>query len=300
MNNERLLDILVDRETGDLDRKDRIALAGLELDAYAELEDEIGLAVAAAMLAHEESEEEKLPAELHIHIAEDAKMFFAEKNQKGASPKDEADNGVVTPFPAKETEASSSAGIMTNIIGWLVAAALAAFALLPREPSADQIAEIRTATIAEMRPALEQELRASIEAANRPPSPLEQRQQLLASTDATTLPWQATPDQTATGASGDVVWSGDAQEGYMRIQGLAANDPSTYQYQLWIFDEEGDERFPVDGGVFDMPAGDGEVIIPIDAKIGVKKPALYAITIEKPGGVVVSGRERIVLVAKPG
>jgi len=47
--------------------------------------------------------------------------------------------------------------------------------------------------------------------------------------------------------------------------------------------------------VFDV-TGD-EVVVAIDAKLRVREPTLFAITIEKPGGVVVSRRERLVLVA---
>ncbi len=113
-----------------------------------------------------------------------------------------------------------------------------------------------------------------------------------------TLPWQATEDPAAAGAAGQVVWSGSEQAGYMRIRGLEANDPGLFQYQLWIFDRGRDERYPVDGGVFDMPAGADEAIVPIDAKIEVGEPYLFAVTVEKPGGVVVSDRERIVLLAQ--
>ena len=52
--------------------------------------------------------------------------------------------------------------------------------------------------------------------------------------------------------------------------------------------------------MFDVtPNARGEVIIPIEAKLAVAKPKLFAITVEKPGGVVVSKRERIVLTASP-
>jgi hypothetical protein len=47
-----------------------------------------------------------------------------------------------------------------------------------------------------------------------------------------------------------------------------------------------------------MPAGEREVIVPIDAKVAVGEACLFAITVEKPGGVVVSERERIVLLAQ--
>ncbi|MEM7228940.1 MAG: anti-sigma factor, partial [Planctomycetota bacterium] len=81
--------------------------------------------------------------------------------------------------------------------------------------------------------------------------------------------------------------------------GLEANDPSVMQYQLWIFDAERSADHPVDGGVFDIPAGGGEVIVPIDPKLAVSDATLFAITVEQPGGVVVSARERIVLLAQP-
>jgi anti-sigma-K factor RskA len=97
--------------------------------------------------------------------------------------------------------------------------------------------------------------------------------------------------------TGDIVWSAEKQEGFMRFRGLPANDPTKSTYQLWIFDEAQDEKYPVDGGVFDVN-NDGEVIIPIDAKINVKNPKLFAVTKEKPGGVVVSDRKGIIAVAK--
>jgi len=84
----------------------------------------------------------------------------------------------------------------------------------------------------------------------------------------------------------------------MRFQSLAVNDATKRQYQLWIFDAARDQRFPVDGGVFDIDASTGDVVVPISPKIKVSKATLFAVTVEKPGGVVVSKRERIVLTAK--
>ncbi len=135
------------------------------------------------------------------------------------------------------------------------------------------------------------------------PGPAERRAQLLAraaqpGSDVIQIEWTATPDPAAKGASGDVVWSTTTQEGYMRFRGLAANTPTREQYQLWVFDAVRDERYPVDGGVFDIPPGGGDVIIPIRTKLGVTRPVLFAITVEPPGGVVVSSRERLPLVAK--
>lgn len=50
-------------------------------------------------------------------------------------------------------------------------------------------------------------------------------------------------------------------------------------------------------GRFD-PTQSGEVIVPINAKLKITKPTLFAVTIEKPGGVVVSKRDKLILTAK--
>ena len=44
--------------------------------------------------------------------------------------------------------------------------------------------------------------------------------------------------------------------------------------ELWkdARDAERDERYPVDGGVFDVPAGSDEVFVAIDAKVDVRTP----------------------------
>jgi hypothetical protein len=104
--------------------------------------------------------------------------------------------------------------------------------------------------------------------------------------------WEAMPP--AQGASGDVAWSQSGQEGFLHIKRLPPNDPRVEQYQLWILD--GDQEHPIDGGVFDV-RGDEEWI-PIDPKLQVASPTAFAVTIEKPGGVVVSDQERVVLLAK--
>lgn len=105
-------------------------------------------------------------------------------------------------------------------------------------------------------------------------------------------------DLEAADGLGDVVWSPERQQGFMRFRGLAANDPSLAQYQLWIFDAERNSAHPVDGGVFDVPAAaDGEVVVRIDPRLPIRRATAFAITVEKPGGVVVSGRERLPLIA---
>lgn len=126
--------------------------------------------------------------------------------------------------------------------------------------------------------------------------------------DVVSMPWQTLADPAAQGVSGTLVWSTSRQEGYMTFRGLATNDPDQQQYQLWIFDADlPDERYPIDGGLFNVsvreassraapPAAD-EWIVPIDPRIRVRTPQAFAVTIERPGGVVVTTRERLLLLA---
>lgn len=99
------------------------------------------------------------------------------------------------------------------------------------------------------------------------------------------------------GMSGKVVWSDALQEGYMTLTNLPANRPDKNQYQLWIVDPSRDEK-PVDGGVFDIPSGKETNVIRIRNPLVVTKPAAFVITLEQPGGVVVSKQEVVVALAK--
>jgi len=158
--------------------------------------------------------------------------------------------------------------------GWLAAAALFAFVM----------SDVRRANVPDAAP-----LVASVAVL---------RDSLLQSdSSAVPLTWTATTDASAVRARGDVVWSARTQRGVMRIVGLLANDKARWQYQLWIFDKNRDQRFPVDGGVFDIPVDGAEVFVPIDARLPVGDATLFAITVEPVGGVVVSTRERIALTA---
>ena len=126
-------------------------------------------------------------------------------------------------------------------------------------------------------------------------SPADDRAAMVASVSP--LAWTATEDAAAKHPTGDVVWSKAEQRGYMRFVGLQPNDPAKWQYQLWIFDATRDQAFPVDGGVFDV-SSTGEIVVPIAAKLAVGDAIMFAVTVEKPGGVVVSKRERVVVLAK--
>jgi hypothetical protein len=193
------------------------------------------------------------------------------------------------PAPVVRLESRRASQAIT-IAGWLAAAAclalaIGAYVLRPRK-------EIVTVTVP-----------GSVSA---PPSvpqpPIEKpsvaREQLLARAGTTKVEWSKTKDPASRAASGDVVWNAAEQRGFMRFQGLAKNDRQAITYQLWIFDKSRDAKYPVDGGVFDIDDETGDVIVPIKAKLPVGEASLFAVTVEKPGGVVVSKRERIVVTAK--
>ena len=126
----------------------------------------------------------------------------------------------------------------------------------------------------------------------------QKRDSLIASApDIVRSKWESTaPDQKPDVELGEVAWSTASQQGFMTIRGLSVNDATKQQYQLWIVDPSRDDK-PVDGGVFDITSA-GESIIPICAKLRVDKPTVFAITVEKPGGVVVSDQKRLPLLAK--
>ncbi len=131
----------------------------------------------------------------------------------------------------------------------------------------------------------------------KPPTAIELRAQMMKQSDVVKMVWAKGEDPLSPATEGDVVWDPRQQIGFMRFKGLAKNDPKTLQYQLWIFDGTRSDAYPVDGGVFDITA-EGDVVVPIEAKLPVFEPTLFAVTVEKPGGVVVSKRERIVVLAK--
>jgi hypothetical protein len=179
--------------------------------------------------------------------------------------------------PAAKAPVARKPASMGSKVGWFAAAASVLIALAgwwPRLQSGD--------------PMVESPMAATLE---------QKREELLAQQGVLRRTWQTTPDPAASGVTGDVVWDQRTQNGYLRFRGLQANNTNEMTYQLWIFDGTRDERYPIDGGIFDIPPGQSEVIVPITAKLQVRNPAAFAVTIEKPGGSVVSSRDRIVVLA---
>jgi len=291
LDNERIAELLADR-----------AVEGLDADAQDELDrlagqypdyDEEALDRVAAALALNALRVEPMPAALRERIEAQARTHFAAARSAEVVPLRPTPKARAVPGWAGWFAAAAS--IVLAVAGWWRAESL--------EAESMRLAEARSALAGEaetLRAELD-EIEARLDALTPPPEPgpAQARAALAARPGTMSWEWTTTEDPTARGATGDVVWNADAQEGYMRFSGLAANDPSQIQYQLWIFDAGRDDRYPVDGGVFDVPAGADEVVVPIQAKLPVGDVALFAVTVEKPGGVVVSSRERIAVLAQP-
>ncbi len=266
MNEKRaeLDELLAGKATGelDLDEQARLDQMGAELPAFAV--EEFDLLVGEVTAALVQSEAEPMPRALQDRIIRIAKQgSTARPSTQGSEARDAS-------RPASPTQSSRSGGGWVAWSGWAVAAAVTALWL---------------GGVGQPEPPGEPTLSA-------------QRAQLIqAGADAVEVEWSATEDPAAAGASGDVVWSNQTQSGIMRFVGLQANDPTQLRYQLWIFDAARDERYPIDGGLFDVQEGATEVLVPIDARLRVVEPTLFAVTVERSDGVVVSDRVRIVVVA---
>jgi hypothetical protein len=133
-----------------------------------------------------------------------------------------------------------------------------------------------------------------------PPSPSEQLASLRAAPGTQVWTVGAQGEWQSKGAGvGELVWNSSEQRGFLRVKALNANDPGKEQYQAWLFDaKRGKEA--VSGGVFDAPApvdADGYRIVPIRPDLTVGDLTTFAVTIERPGGVVVTDASRLVLLA---
>jgi hypothetical protein len=263
--NEELLDLLVAKATQGLSEEEERELERLlAADEEADPEDmELAAAAATNAFALGGGYGEEMPAGLKERLLADARERSGTQDAPRAS-------ATVTDIASRtragtDRQASGGnglAGSTFNRLGWAAAAMLLVALLVVNRP-------------------LPEEPGGALE-------PAEARAELIRQEPGTmVVPWSPPDVPEYAGVTGDVVWNSEKQEGYLRLAGMPANDPARSQYQLWIVDPERDEQ-PVDGGVFDIPGGPGEVVVPIRAKLGIIDPQAFAITREQPGGVVVS------------
>ncbi len=264
---EQLLNLLAQEATEGLSAAELEQLQ-LLLDAQDEMSgDEFDASVAATLLAAQAEPTSRAPA---MPVALAARILATAPVQATADK-------VIT-LPVRNTSRSSG----VEQAGWWAAAAcfaLAAWGWWPRlmpqpvEPTLPIVAQL---------------------------TPEQQRNALLSSGHVIQASWSPGNDATGNALMGDVVFDPITQKGYLRFRGIPANDPRLEQYQLWIADSSRSPPEPVDGGVFDTPqtTAVGDVIIPFEAKLPVGKPAAFVVTVEQPGGVVVSKQERVLALAK--
>jgi hypothetical protein len=281
---EEVLDLLVKELTEGLTPEEQRILAAAPSAATDDYRRDLEITAAAVSLAAAPTDGEPLPGALRERLEREARAYFAAQAAPAAN-----DGGrdspralsLVPPVPASgpaDYRRRGPAG------GWWAAAACLLLALYSwyRTP---QTVFMPVETVQREVPAPE-------------PTPEMQRAALLARADTLKIPLGATKDPGAAGVTGDVVWDGQAQRGYMRLVGLRHNDPSTQQYQMWIFDGDRDSRYPVDGGVFNVPADGREIVIPIHNVIPIHSAKAFAVTVEKAGGVVVSARDHVIVLAQ--
>ena len=281
LEQEKMLDLLILKATGEITKEELEQLRKLE-EIYPEFKDDISFELtAAAINLIDLPSQEQMPAHLQSKILADAERFYASpeteiKTLKNSGETEKEEFQKTFDFEPKRS--------IWQSLGWVVAA-LACIVLAVNVWTTYN--------------------RPKTEIVQNPPQQItptptpamsEQREQLMASmSDVAQKSWTDFDPKKPFNVEGDVVWSNAAQKGFLRFKNLPVNDKTKETYQIWIFDET--QKNPVSAGVFDASQA-GEIIIPMNAAIKVTKPTMVGITVEKPGGVMVSGLEKVMAVAK--
>lgn len=280
---EILFDLLTKQATYGLDAAENGQLEELSANANFRIDDSFDIAAAAIGLA--DLDIEPMPEHLNSKILALADNYFAADERVAVSLRESAESAEMDDMqPTFGFEPKRSS--WSTWLGWAIAGAaciaLAFNVYTTRFQGPTDVVKGPTPTVTPEKPDVRKQF-----------------DEMMAASNMVKAQWGALPTATddLKGVSGEIVWSDEKQAGFMRFRGLPVNDKSKEQYQLWIFENAKLEEHPKDGGVFDVSA-DGEVIVPIDAKLAAKDPKVFAITVEKPGGVVVSDRKKIAALAK--
>jgi len=296
---DALVDLLVKQVTEGLSAAEQRELDVMDSARVTQESRSFERAAAAATLAGLRPVE--LPAALRAQLQRQGEAQLA-ANTVVAVRGPPAATIAAAPVDAVPAVAARGTASRSGSWGWLAAAACLVLAVLGwvrSPPTAPTIAD--NGNVAPSAVPVEPQVQPPVPPASvAPPTPAEERMAMLAQADSIKVTLGATKDPAAVGVTGDVVWDPASQKGFVHFVGLATNDPQVRQYQIWVFDGTRDKRYPVDGGVFDVPADQPEVVIPIHAALAIRQAKAFAITVEKSGGVVVSGLGHVVALGAVG
>lgn len=269
---EALVDLLIKRATYGLSDAEQAELDALENGRH---DDTFDLTVSAISLIGQK-DDDAMPSHLRANIRASAERHFDEIEEAsiiGRAPEI---------LPAETAPGRSG---HWNWLGWTIAAAaclaLVANVYLTRIEPGPQVGIGPTPTPAEETASVASERQKFMTSASDMVKAVVTKGTIKEISDVT----------------GDIVWSDSKQEGYMVFRGLPVNDKEKTTYQLWIYDSAQDKKTPVSGGVFDVDQN-GEVIIQIKPALKVLQPSLFAVTMEKPGGVMVSDGKYVAALGK--
>ncbi len=266
---DRLMDLLVVRATHGLSEPEAAELETL-LRQYPNVdEDQFDYAAAALASAFVSADEATtLPASLRQRIEQQFPAASTSQSTLRIAGRGESTDHLV------DTRSTRRPSVFGNL-GWLAAAACLGLAIFAWLPKLRGTAKVDGNTVVRF-------AQANADAFT------------ISWTDFNALDTKEPPE--VRNVKGQVVWSDTAQSGYMRFDNLPKNDPTKESYQLWIIDAERGLSQRVSGAVFDA-TGDAETIVPIQPQLPISKAAVFAVTIERPGGVVVSDMHRRVSLA---
>lgn len=325
---ERMLELLADRATSALSPEDEADLSDLLGRADQDVADQHSTLIASLILAMDNPAEAGMPQDVRSRLQNRGALLMGDV-RPGRSVKAQGHRAPWIAAAASVLVCGVLVGLLAILLqqrsATLQAAQQEITALSERTEANDRLlAQARSraalltgqaAEAARRETELVQQLanaateldtaRLEIARYERPDDPqqLKADRRLLVSLDDTVVvPWQPfdLPDAPAEqqGVRGDVAWNDELQTGYLRFVGLKINDPRSEQYQVWVIDERGMEQ-KISGGVFNATL-EGEVIVPIQPGIDVGRAALFAITIENPGGTWVPDLARRVVVGPRG
>lgn len=281
----RLFELLTDETLFSLSGEELMELNRLKTQ-FPEWENDFSAELTAAAIGLSNlGAAEILPANLRAKVLADADNYFSRSSLSSTDDARQSTGGTSENVVRIETVKPSFFG---QWLGWAVAAAaclaLAINLWLTYQRPQTEIAKNQEVV---KTPEPVQKVTTAL-------SPARQREQLIADApDVVKIDLKPADAKTLTDLSGDVVWSNSQQKGFVRFRNLPANDAAKETYQLWIVDAARNEKTPVSGGVFDV-SETGEIIVPVNAQLEIKNPKAFAVTREKPGGVVVSSPQRVI------